>query len=857
MLELSLFIAAQWIAGRIFRHFGGPAILAEMITGIILGPEVLKLVPYAIPDPISGDPSILVLIGNMGVSLMIFESGMHLHFDKVKEVGKQALGIACVGTLAPIALGVGVGYALGFDMFPDALSIGVALAPTSVGISLNMLGSSKMLNTTPGQTIITAAFIDDIFSLVMLVILINVSKGDITAGAILIPLVASFAFVGFGVVLALKVMPKGVKRLIKAISKDDKASLQPRDEIHIGIMIIFVVFFGWIGALIGSHLLGTFVAGVAFAQVSRSGLVWTRQVKRIVSWMMRLFFSASIAFSIPVSVMFTVEAFWKGLVLAAVPCIGGKILSGMASGPTKWIVGWAMVARGEFAYLVAQTAKDAECKSCTSAIVNATAAGALLGDAAGGMDGRSLAGTEDVAEGARMMLSPKGYAALVWALLWSTILAPIFFKVVLSNFVKRKGEIARATDIGGDLEGQRNQRFVVRIVGLHHVGILHEVMDVLHACELDVLEAHAETDDHVDVDKFVVAPRQGGDLDDEKLHEIAARVKEAIDDEESQVVFEPIDTSQDLDSTGVLQIRMIGDHHPDILHEIFDLLAEEDLDVVRAVIDEHTAMDTHGDTTPKMTPAEKAAAKAESRGRSRTGSVGNFFKKTPAKDASAAGTANAKPPMKRRQSVSQALKETETIYARSREDPKTGKRPPVNSEKRIVLRKRIEELIHTHECHGEVMLRMVEEADAHEEAHPITAIAQDDEVIIITTHGKHHPDIIHEVLDEIAKLHLEVLHAEIVQPGKGEDKSLMYVRNNADEDMPETEAATERSRRHEIRKHLTSVFEKHKLDGHVSVRPLQGDRKKVIPAGKLEAELAKSDSKRYRASSDNLNHLRN
>ena len=49
-----------------------------------------------------------------------------------------------------------------------------------------------------------------------------------------------------------------------------------------------------------------------------------------------------------------------GLVLAAVPCIGGKILSGMASGPTKWIVGWAMVARGEFAYLVAQTAKDAE-----------------------------------------------------------------------------------------------------------------------------------------------------------------------------------------------------------------------------------------------------------------------------------------------------------------------------------------------------------------------------------------------------------------------------------------------------------------------------------------------------------------
>merc|ERR1719424_718262 len=117
---------------------------------------------------------------------MIFESGMHLHFDKVAAVGKQAFGIAVVGTLAPIVLGIGIAVALGFDVFPDALPIGIALAPTSVGISLNMLGSAKMLNSTPGQTIITAAFIDDIFSLVMLVILINVSKGDVTAGSVIL-----------------------------------------------------------------------------------------------------------------------------------------------------------------------------------------------------------------------------------------------------------------------------------------------------------------------------------------------------------------------------------------------------------------------------------------------------------------------------------------------------------------------------------------------------------------------------------------------------------------------------------------------------------------------------------------------
>ena len=92
----------------------------------------------------------------------------------------------------------------------------------------------------------------------------------------------------------------------------------------------------------------------------------------------------------------------------------------------------------------------------------------------------------------------------------------------------------------------------------------------------------------------------------------------------------------------------------------------------------------------------------------------------------------------------------------------------------------------------------------------------------------------------------QVLHAEIVQPGKGEDRSLMYVRNIVDEDMPEAQPATERSRRQEIRKHLTTVFEKHKIDGHVSVRPLEGQRSTVIPAAKLERELEKSATSSFR-----------
>jgi len=173
--------------------------------------------------------------------------------------------------------------------------------------------------------------------------------------------------------------------------------------------------------------------------------------------------------------------------------------------------------------------------------------------------------------------------------------------------------------------------------------------------------------------------------------------------------------------------------------------------------------------------------------------------------------------------------ETETIYAHHAINPATGKRKPITATERSALRSKINGLIQSHNCHGECMLRMVRESEAHEVVHPITAISLDDEVSVVTTHGRHHPDIIHEVLDELAALRLDVLHADIVQPDSAmqEDKSVFYVRNvDADAEVE----ATDRDRRKEVRERLTAVYAKHGIHGHASVRPLNRDRAPVISA---------------------------
>ena len=128
---------------------------------------------------------------------------------------------------------------------------------------------------------------------------------------------------------------------------------------------------------------------VVFVQVSRSMYVWRRQLKRIVSWLIRFFFACSVAFTIPVAQLFSVKAFWQGCLFALLPTVLGKLLAGLCAWKYKWVVGVAMVGRGEFAYLVAQQAK------------------------------------------ANNLLTEELYAVVVWALLLAVVIAPLAFRSVL------------------------------------------------------------------------------------------------------------------------------------------------------------------------------------------------------------------------------------------------------------------------------------------------------------------------------------------------------------------------------------------------------------------------------------------
>jgi len=359
-------------------------------------------------------PDMFTLIGHTGVALMIFESGMHFDFEKAKVVGLPACCVAVLGTILPLIAGSILMVAFGRPFMPDGVSAGTALAPTSVGIALRLLGEAGVLQKDFGQAIITAAFVDDILSLVLFNVLFSLGGEFDVFKTVFAPIIG-IAFMLAAMVAAVKFWPKFIDEVLipMAPGKRDgsakglKKIRLEKDELLFLMQIILLVVYSFITHLLGTHLWGCFIAGMSFACLSpphHAHHVWVKQTKRMTSWMIRIFFACTVAFSIPVAKLISITAFWKGSILGIFACILTKVCCAPFMGPARWVIGWAMVGRAEFAYLIAQMA---------------------------------LSGN---------MLNPESFAIVIWALLYATIFAPFVFRYLLNKYVASQGLLSDPSD---------------------------------------------------------------------------------------------------------------------------------------------------------------------------------------------------------------------------------------------------------------------------------------------------------------------------------------------------------------------------------------------------------------------------
>lgn len=166
LLAIAVMLIAAKLGGDLAIRIGQPAVLGELVIGLILGN--LGLLGVHGLDFIRGDPFV-ALLAELGVILLLFEVGLGSTVREMTKVGLPALLVAVLGVVVPFGLGWGASALLlpGASVYVHVF-IGAALTATSVGITARVLGDLGRADSPEARIILGAAVIDDVLGLVVL-----------------------------------------------------------------------------------------------------------------------------------------------------------------------------------------------------------------------------------------------------------------------------------------------------------------------------------------------------------------------------------------------------------------------------------------------------------------------------------------------------------------------------------------------------------------------------------------------------------------------------------------------------------------------------------------------------------------
>jgi len=174
LAALVLILVGARLGGHLLERLGQPAVLGELVVGILLGN--LGLVGYHGLDALRTLPGIDIL-AQVGVLLLLFGVGLETSLQKMMAVGLSSLLVAALGVVAPMVLG----FYVSAWFFPthNPLThwfVGATLCATSVGITARVLADLGRTGSQEGRIILGAAVIDDVLGLIVLAVVAGIIR---------------------------------------------------------------------------------------------------------------------------------------------------------------------------------------------------------------------------------------------------------------------------------------------------------------------------------------------------------------------------------------------------------------------------------------------------------------------------------------------------------------------------------------------------------------------------------------------------------------------------------------------------------------------------------------------------------
>ncbi len=190
--DLAIIILSAKFMAIVAKKCKAPGVVGEILAGLIIGPCLLNIV---------SPTDFINQMAEIGVILIMFSAGLETNLKELKKSGLIALLIACAGVLVPLIGGTVLymsiyGFAApGTDEFFEGLFIGCSMTATSVGITVEALRELGFLKGRVGQTILSAAIIDDVIGIIVLTFVLGMKDPEsdpmMTIGKTLLFLVVS------------------------------------------------------------------------------------------------------------------------------------------------------------------------------------------------------------------------------------------------------------------------------------------------------------------------------------------------------------------------------------------------------------------------------------------------------------------------------------------------------------------------------------------------------------------------------------------------------------------------------------------------------------------------------------------
>jgi Kef-type K+ transport system membrane component KefB len=181
LLSLAVLLIIGKIGGEIATRLEQPAVLGELVGGILLGSA--GALGLDVLDPLKTDPTVAVF-ASLGVLLLLFAVGLESTVPQMLRLAKPALLVAVLGVLSPFALGwmVGIWLLPAAGVYVHAF-LGAALCATSIGITARVMQDLGFSRTVEARIILGAAVLDDVLGLIILAVVTG-SIAAASAGAI-------------------------------------------------------------------------------------------------------------------------------------------------------------------------------------------------------------------------------------------------------------------------------------------------------------------------------------------------------------------------------------------------------------------------------------------------------------------------------------------------------------------------------------------------------------------------------------------------------------------------------------------------------------------------------------------------